>query len=93
MIKEELEAVLEKISIKDSDSFIMPDFINTIKEKMPGWDIEVWDCDDYPGVELTDSVAYHIFFEMKDGITNIQFYSWKTDCEDVWCYVVASKKD
>lgn len=93
MIKQELEAVLDEISIKDSGCFIMPDFINTIKEKMPGWEIEVWDCDDYPGLELTDSVAEHIFYEMKDGRANIQFYGWKTDCDDVWCYVVASKKD
>ena len=87
----DLYEVLENINIESSDKVIYDDFIEMLKEKMPGYEIDIWDMDEF-GNELTASVADYIIEEAQDGKTDIQYAEWHTDNEDAYYAVVASKK-
>lgn len=92
---EHLEKVLQSIVIENTENFILNDFIDDISEKMPGWTIEVWDCDEYniPGADnLTRSVLAHVLCECDEGRTEVQYGEWCTDICDAYFFVVATKK-
>ena len=86
-----LKQALQKIVIEDKNHFVEDDFIDDIAAKLPGWAIEVWDCDEQ-STSLTACVVDYIKDEVLEGRTDIQYAEWCTDSCDAYFCVVATKK-
>lgn len=85
----DLNDILESIEVESTEDFRLGDFEEAIQAKCPGYNVEVWDCDDYVGTELVNSVAYHIC-ENRNA-EDIQFGDWCTLSEDAYFFVVIYK--
>lgn len=85
----ELDEVLESIEVESAEELRLGDFEDTIKQKCPGYNVEVWDMDDYVGTELINSVAYCLC-ENRHA-EDIQFGDWCTLSEDAYYYVIIWK--
>ena len=87
-----LEDVLEAIEIKDMDELIWKDLEDRIKQGMPGFEIELFDVEDFPGsIEMGCQVAEVINCYAKDGIEEVRTGQWCTLSEDTFVVVVAIK--
>ena len=87
-----LEDVLEAIEIKDMDELIWKDLEDRIKQGMPGYQIELFDVEDFPGsIEMGCQVAEVINCYAKDGIEEVRTGQWCTLSEDTFVVVVAIK--
>lgn len=87
-----LEDVLEGIEIKDMDELIWKDLEDRIKQGMPGYQIELFDVEDFPGsIEMGCQVAEVINCYAKDGIEEVRTGQWCTLSEDTFVVVVAIK--
>ena len=87
-----LEDVLESIEIKDMDELDWDDLTNKIKQGMPGFEIELFDVEDFPGsLEMGHQVAEVINCYAKDGIEEVRTGQWCTLSEDTFVLVVAIK--
>ena len=87
-----LEDVLESIEIKDMDELDWDDLKNKIEQGMPGFEIELFDVEDFPGsLEMGCQVAEVINCYAKDGIEEIRTGQWCTLSEDTFVLVVAIK--
>lgn len=87
-----LEDVLEAIEIKDMDALIWKDLEDRIKQGMPGYQIELFDVEDFPGsIEMGCQVAEVINCYAKDGIEEVRTGQWCTLSEDTFVVVVAIK--
>jgi hypothetical protein len=87
-----LEDVLEGIEIKDMDELIWKDLEDRIKQGMPGFEIELFDVEDFPGsIEMGCQVAEVINCYAKDGIEEVRTGQWCTLSEDTFVVVVAIK--
>lgn len=87
-----LEDVLEGIEIEDTDALIWKDLEDRIKQGMPGFEIELFDVEDFPGsIEMGCQVAEVINCYAKDGIEEVRTGQWCTLSEDTFVVVVAIK--
>jgi hypothetical protein len=87
-----LEDVLEGIEIEDMDALIWKDLEDRIKQEMPGFEIELFDVEDFPGsIEMGCQVAEVINCYAKNGIEEIRTGQWCTLSEDTFVLVVAIK--
>lgn len=87
-----LEDVLEGIEIEDMDELIWKDLEDRIKQGMPGYQIELFDVEDFPGsIEMGCQVAEVINCYAKDGIEEVRTGQWCTLSEDTFVVVVAIK--
>jgi hypothetical protein len=87
-----LEDVLEGIEIENTDALIWKDLEDRIKQGMPGYQIELFDVEDFPGsIEMGCQVAEVINCYAKDGIEEVRTGQWCTLSEDTFVVVVAIK--
>ena len=87
-----LEDVLEEIEIKDMDELDWDDLENKIKQGMPGFEIELFDVEDFPGaLEMGYAIGLRMNDYVKEGIEEIRTGQWCTLSEDTFVLVVAIK--
>ena len=74
------------------DELDWDDLKNKIEQGMPGFEIELFDVEDFPGsLEMGCQVAEVINCYAKDGIEEIRTGQWCTLSEDTFVLVVAIK--
>ena len=87
-----LEDVLEAIEIKDMDELDWDDLKNKIEQGMPGFEIELFDVEDFPGsLEMGYAIGLRMNDYVKKGIEEIRTGQWCTLSEDTFVLVVAIK--
>lgn len=87
-----LEDVLESIEIKDMDELDWDDLKNKIEQGMPGFEIELFDVEDFPGsLEMGYAIGLRMNDYVKKGIEEIRTGQWCTLSEDTFVLVVAIK--
>lgn len=87
-----LEDVLEAIEIKDMDELDWDDLKNKIEQGMPGFEIELFDVEDFPGpLEMGYAIGLRMNDYVKKGIEEIRAGQWCTLSEDTFVLVVAIK--
>lgn len=87
-----LEDVLESIEIKDMDELDWDDLKNKIEQGMPGFEIELFDVEDFPGsLEMGYAMGLRMNDYVKKGIEEIRTGQWCTLSEDTFVLVVAIK--
>lgn len=87
-----LEDVLEAIEIKDMDELDWDDLKNKIEQGMPGFEIELFDVEDFPGsLEMGYAIGLRMNDYVKKGIEEIRTGQWCTLSEDTFVVVVAIK--
>lgn len=87
-----LEDVLEAIEIKDMDELIWKDLEDRIKQGMPGFEIELFDVEDFPGsLEMGYAMGLRMNDYVKKGIEEVRTSHWHTLSEDTFVLVVAIK--
>ena len=87
-----LEDVLENIEIEDMDALDWNDLENRIKQGMPGFEIELFDVEDYSGsLELGYAMGMSMNDYAKEGIKEVKTGQWCTTSEDTFVLVVAIK--
>lgn len=87
-----LEDVLEAIEIKDMDELDWDDLEDKIKQGMPGFEIELFDVEDFPGpLEMGYAIGLRMNDYVKKGIEEIRTGQWCTLSEDTFVLVVAIK--
>lgn len=87
-----LEDVLEAIEIKDMDELDWDDLKNKIEQGMPGFEIELFDVEDFPGsLEMGYAMGLRMNDYVKEGIEEIRTGQWCTLSEDTFVLVVAIK--
>ena len=87
-----MELGIEGIEIEDTDALIWKDLEDRIKQGMPGYHIELFDVEDFPGsIEMGCQVAEVINCYAKDGIEEVRTGQWCTLSEDTFVVVVAIK--
>lgn len=87
-----LEDVLEAIEIKDMDELDWDDLKNKIEQGMPGFEIELFDVEDFPGsLEMGYAMGLRMNDYVKKGIEEIRTGQWCTLSEDTFVLVVAIK--
>lgn len=87
-----LEDVLEAIEIKDMDELDWDDLEDKIKQGMPGFEIELFDVEDYPGcLEMGYAMGLRMNDYVKKGIEEVRTSHWHTLSEDTFVLVVAIK--
>ena len=87
-----LEDVLEAIEIKDMDELDWDDLKNKIEQGMPGFEIELFDVEDFPGsLEMGYAIGLRMNDYVKEGIEEIRTGQWCTLSEDTFVLVVAIK--
>lgn len=87
-----LEDVLEEIEIKDMDELDWDDLEDKIKQGMPGFEIELFDVEDFPGpLEMGYAIGLRMNDYVKKGIEEIRTGQWCTLSEDTFVLVVAIK--
>lgn len=87
-----LEDVLEAIEIKDMDELDWDDLKNKIEQGMPGFKIELFDVEDFPGpLEMGYAIGLRMNDYVKEGIEEIRTGQWCTLSEDTFVLVVAIK--
>lgn len=87
-----LEDVLEAIEIKDMDELDWDDLKNKIEQGMPGFEIELFDVEDFPGsLEMGYAIGLRMNDYVKKGIEEVRTSHWHTLSEDTFVLVVAIK--
>ena len=87
-----LEDVLAGIEIEDMDALDWEDLRNQIKQGMPGFQVELFDVEDFQGaLEMGSQVAETINCYAKEGIEEVRTGQWCTLSEDTFVLVVAIK--
>lgn len=87
-----LEDVLEAIEIKDMDELDWDDLKNKIEQGMPGFEIELFDVEDFPGsLEMGYAIGLRMNDYVKKGIEEVRTGQWCTLSEDTFVLVVAIK--
>lgn len=87
-----LEDVLDAIEIKDMDELDWDDLEDKIKQGMPGFEIELFDVEDFPGpLEMGYAIGLRMNDYVKKGIEEIRTGQWCTLSEDTFVLVVAIK--
>ena len=87
-----LEDVLEGIEIEDTDALIWKDLEDRIKQGMPGFEIELFDVEDFPGsLEMGYAMGLRMNDYVKKGIEEVRTSHWHTLSEDTFVLVVAIK--
>ena len=87
-----LEDVLEGIEIKDMDELDWDDLKDKIEQGMPGFEIELFDVEDFPGsLEMGYAIGLRMNDYVKKGIEEIRTGHWHTLSEDTFVLVVAIK--
>lgn len=92
-----LEEVVDGISFDSADDFDEIQLQERIKEKMPGYEIQTWDLDQYGGAaEIFGSAMEEIIWYVSRGIKieDLQYIEeWCTDSCDVYCCILAIKPE
>jgi hypothetical protein len=95
IMKPNLEEVMESIQFDNSDEFNESQLQELIKEKMPGYEIQTWDLDDYgTSSEIFGSAMAELEYHISKGkqIEDLQYYEeWCTDSCDAYFCILAFK--
>lgn len=95
MGKPNLEDVMESIVYQDANSFNERTLLKKIKDRMPGYVIQVWDLDQYVSSELFGSAMEEICFTVnneKKVLLDVQYVEeWWTNENDA-CFCVLAYK-
>lgn len=82
-----LEDVLNDINYSYENMPSETDLQEEVSKRLPGYEIEVWDMDEWNN-SLTDSVVNYIADEVSKGKKEILYAEWCTnDCRAYYCIV------
>lgn len=87
----QLYEVLSEIIVDNADLFDWKVFRENIEQRMPGWTIETWDADAY-GTHLVGNILSYIQDEQEEGRDEFQYAEWCTEVNDLYVFVIATRK-